>query len=170
MSKPRSDSKLFTLPTEDQLKVFEWLKRSSYKEVKEQVRQTLGISVSVGALHNAWEKWAREELEERVLKSKGLTQEVIRAIGGDLDQLELATQAALQQVAFEMAMNGGDPKTIRSFCDLLLKAKTLDLDRQKLDLKERRLKQAEEAEAVTQDKNLSPEARETRMKEIFGLL
>lgn len=132
MSKPRSDSKLFTLPVAEQQEIFGWLKQSGYVVVKERIRKEKGISVSVSTLSDAWNTWAREELEHRVLKSKGCADDVIKMIGSDLGKLDRATQAALQQTAFELAMTGGDPKTVKSFYTLLLKSRQLDIEVEKI--------------------------------------
>lgn len=168
MTKPRSDSKLFTLPVADQLWIFELLKRVSYKAAQAAISAKLNIDVSVAVLANAWQEWSRKELEERVLKSKGAADDVLQLIDNP-DQLDAALALALKQSAFEMVMQGGDPKTIKNFCTILLNDQKLKQDDKKIALQERRLKQAEEAEAVVKNADLSPEDRDKRMKEIFGL-
>ncbi len=145
MTKPRADSKLFTLPEEEQLRVFAWMKHSSYKAVRAMVRQELGISVSMGALSNAWDKWSREEFEERVLKSKGLAGDVLDLVDNP-EQLDDALALALKQSAFELVMQGGDAKTVKSFCTILLNSEKLKHDQASLDLK---LRQYEDQIAAT---------------------
>lgn len=134
MSKPRSDSKLFTLPIEDQLWAFELLKRASYKQAQAAIIKKLGIDISVAALSNAWNEWSRKELEERVLKSKGAADDVLQLIDNP-EQLDAALALALKQSAFEMVMQGGDPKTIKNFCTILLNDQKLKHDQASLDLK-----------------------------------
>lgn len=133
MPKPRSDSKLFTLPVKDQLWIFEAMKVTGYKQVQELIREKLKLDVSTAALSNAWNEWSRKELEERVLKSKGLAADVIAQLGDDdLDRLDRATKAAIQQAAFELAMTGNDPKTVKNFYTLILKSRSLDIEVRKL--------------------------------------
>jgi len=141
MTKPRSDSKLFTLPIEDQLWIFELLKRTSYKAAQAAIRAKLEIDISVASLSNAWNEWSRKELEERVLKSKGAADDVLQLIDNP-EQLDAALALALKQSAFEMVMQGGDPKTIKNFCTILLNDQKLKHDQASLDLK---LRQYEDA-------------------------
>jgi hypothetical protein len=144
MAKPRSDSKLFTLPIEDQLWAFELLKRASYKQAQAAISKKLNIEISIAALSNAWNEWSRKELEERVLKSKGAADDVLQLIDNP-DQLDAALALALKQSAFEMVMQGGDPKTIKNFCTILLNDQKLKHDQAALDLK---LRQYEDQIAV----------------------
>jgi len=131
MTKPRSDSKLFTLPVADQLWIFELLKRVSYKAAQAAISAKLEIDVSIAVLSNAWKEWSRKELEERVLKSKGASDDVLELIDNP-DQLDAALALALKQSAFEMVMQGGDPKTIKNFCTILLNDQKLKHDIEKL--------------------------------------
>jgi len=134
MSKPRSDSKLFTLQIADQLWIFELLKRASYKAAQAAIKEKLEIDVSVASLSNAWTEWSRKELEERVLKSKGAADDVLQLIDNP-EQLDAALALALKQSAFEMVMQGGDPKTIKNFCTILLNDQKLKHDQAALELK-----------------------------------
>jgi hypothetical protein len=168
MSKPRSDSKLFTLQEDLQREIFKRMKYSGYDDVRLWVKKEHGISISNAALSNAWQEWSRKELEERVLKSKGAAEDVLALIDNP-EQLDAALALALKQSAFEMVMQGGDAKTVKSFCTILLNSEKLKQDDKRIALQERRLKQAEEAEGVVKDNSLTPEDREKRMKEIFGL-
>ena len=134
MTKPRSDSKLFTLPVADQLWIFELLKRVSYKAAQAAISAKLEIDVSISSLSDAWQTWSRKELEERVLKSKGAADDVLQLIDNP-DQLDAALALALKQSAFEMVMQGGDPKTIKNFCTILLNDQKLKHGQDALDLK-----------------------------------
>ena len=134
MTKPRSDSKLFTLPVADQLWIFDLLKRASYKQAQHAISEKLQIDVSMAVLSNAWQEWSRKELEERVLKSKGAADDVLQLIDNP-DQLDAALALALKQSAFEMVMQGGDPKTIKNFCTILLNDQKLKHEQASLDLK-----------------------------------
>jgi hypothetical protein len=165
VSKPRSDSKLE--PYRDAL--YPRMERGEgYHALLRWLEKEHGVRSSTGAMSNAWERWSREQLEERVIKSKGLATDVMELIDNP-EQLDDALALAMKQSAFELVMQGGDPKTVKSFCTILLNSEKLKQDDKRIALQERRLKQAEEAEAVTKDEQLSPEQREKRMKEIFGL-
>ena len=131
MSKPRSDSKLE--PYRDDLyprmkagtgqhTLLKWLKKEH------------GVDSSKAALTGAWQRWSREDLEERVIKSSGLATDVLDLIDNP-EQLDEALALAMKQTAFELVMQGGDPKTVKSFCTILLNSEKLKHDQAALDLK-----------------------------------
>jgi uncharacterized protein YacL (UPF0231 family) len=129
MAKPRSDSKL--APYRDEL-----FPRMQGGEGQASLRKWLlqehGVSTSNAALSNAWQSWASEEFEHNVLASKGLASDVIKQItSGDLDTMEQATKAAIQQTAFDLAMRGTDHKIVVKYCDLLHKSRQLDFEIEK---------------------------------------
>ena len=134
MTKRNPSAKLLTLPAEDQLVIFEWMKHGSYKAVRVQIRKEYGVSVSQGACSYAYQEWSRKDLEERVLKSKGAAEDVLELIDNP-EQLDDALTLALKQSAFEMVMNGGNEKSIKSFCTILLQSEKLKHDQASLDLK-----------------------------------
>ena len=129
MSKPRSDSKL--APFRDEL----WPRMKDgegYTSLRKWLKEEHGVSTSNAALSNAWQTWASEEFEHRVLSSKGLAEDVVKQItDGDLRTMEKATQAAIQQTAFDLSMRGTDHKIVVKYCDLLHKSKQLDFEVEK---------------------------------------
>jgi hypothetical protein len=131
MSKPRSDSKLDPLREE----IFPRMKAGeSYNALALWLLTEHGVDTSAAALSNAWKKWSREDLEERVIKSKGLADDVLDLIDNP-EQLDDALALAMKQSAFELVMQGGDPKTVKSFCTILLNSEKLKHDQAALDLK-----------------------------------
>jgi len=170
MSKPRPDDKL----TPHRAELFPRMKRGeSYHVLRTWLREEEGVQTSLAALSNAWNKWSREDLEERVLKSKGAADDVIELID-EPGKLDAALSLALKQSAFEMVMNGGDPKSIKSFCTILLNDKKLKHDQASLDLKLRQYEDqinAAKAELTKakKDGGMTIEAIEA-MEEQLGLL
>jgi hypothetical protein len=131
MSKPRSDSKLDPLREE----IFPRMKAGeSYNALALWLLTEHGVDTSAAALSNAWKKWSRDDLEERVIKSKGLADDVLDLIDNP-EQLDDALALAMKQSAFELVMQGGDPKTVKSFCTILLNSEKLKHDQAALDLK-----------------------------------
>lgn len=131
MPKPRSDSKLE--PYRDEL-FARMQSGESYHALLRWLEKEHGVRTSTAALSNAWGKWSREALEQRVLKSKGAAEDVLELIDNP-GQLDAALALALKQSAFEMVMGGGDPKSIKSFCTILLNSEKLKHDQASLDLK-----------------------------------
>lgn len=173
MTKPRSDSKLFILPAEEQKEIYNRLRYDSYAVVRDWLIREKHIGVSVATLSNAWEVWSRQELEERVLKAKGAADDVMELIDNP-DQLDAALALALKQSAFEMVMQRGDPKTIKNFCTILLNDQKLKHDQAALDLKLRQYEDqisAAKAELTKAKKTggMTVEAIE-KMEQTLGLL
>jgi len=133
--KPRSDSKLLTLPDERQMEIFDMLKRNGYKKTELLCEKEFGISTSVGALANFWEVWSRRESENRILKAVTAAKDIEAAAADNLPLINRATMAALQQAAFESILSGGDDKRIKDFMNIVLKARSLDQDQQALELR-----------------------------------
>lgn len=137
MRKPRSDSKLMTLDAELQREIFQRLQHEGYEDVRIWLKKEKAVKTSNAALNKAYQYWSRQDLENRVLKSRGAAKDIQELVAGDRTLLDTATQAALQQRVFELAMSGGDADTIKDFSTLLLKARKLDYDQQALELKVR---------------------------------
>ena len=166
--KPRSDSKLLTLPEERQLEAFDAIKRQGYTKARLWIAEHLGVDVSIGAMASAYKRWIRRESENRILQAVTASDAILESAAGKLPKLDQAMEAALKQAAFEAALSG-DNETIKTLVGLVLKFKSADQDDRKIALQERRLKQAEEAEAVVKTAELTPEEREARLKQIFGM-
>jgi hypothetical protein len=137
MSKPRSDSKLEPFREDlyprmkagtGQHALLRWLEKEH------------GVQSSRAALTGAWQRWSREDLEERVIKSSGLATDVLDLIDNP-EQLDEALALAMKQSAFELVMQGGDPKTVKSFSTILPNSETLKHEQASRDLK---LRQSED--------------------------
>ena len=131
MPKPRPDDKL--TPHRDEL--YPMMKSGQgYHSIARWLEKEYGVRTSNAALSNAWNKWSRDEFEERVIKSKGMAADVMELVDNP-EQLDEALALAMKQSAFELVMQGGDPKTVKSFCTILLNSEKLKHDQASLDLK-----------------------------------
>lgn len=167
--KTRSDCKpMMRLDDEQQQDLFRQIRTAGFEKARLWARNEFGESFSVGSLHNAYQHWMKSDSENRIFQAVTGADSIIAATADSLPKIDQAMEAALKQAAFEAALSG-DNETIKTLVSLVLKFKAADQDDRKIALQERRLKQAEEAEAVTKDEALTPEARDKRMKEIFGL-
>lgn len=167
--KVNSNCRPMTLLNEDQQQqLFAQLKAVGFQKGRRWAIEEFGETFSIGSLHNAYGHWIQEESENRILQAVTGADAILEAAGDNLPKIDAAMEAALKQAAFEAALSG-DNETIKTLVSLVLKVKASEQDDRKIALQERRLKQAEEAEAVTKDEELTPDQREARYKEIFGL-
>lgn len=67
--KIRSDSKLLNLEEEQQVQIFEWLRSVGYEKARLMVKEELGISTSIGALHNFYDHRFEEHQRLRLMKA-----------------------------------------------------------------------------------------------------
>jgi hypothetical protein len=166
--KPRSDCKPLKMSDENQQKVFTWIKLMGFEKARLLAIKDLGESFSIGSLHNAYGHWVQAESENRMLQAITGADAIIDAAAGNLPKLDQALEASLKQAAFEAALTN-DNAAIKTLVGLVLKFKASDQDDRKIAMQERRLKQAEAAEAITKDEKLTPEQQAERMKQIFGI-
>jgi len=170
MNKPRPDDKL--APYREEL--FPRMKAGEgYYKLCRWLEKEHGVRSSNAAMSGAWAKWSREDLEERVIKSSGLASDVLDLIDNP-EQLDDALALALKQSAFELVMQGGDAKTVKSFCTILLNSEKLKHDQASLDLKLRQYEdQINDAKAelgkAKADGGMTVEAIE-KMEQRLGLL
>jgi hypothetical protein len=147
--KPRSDSKLLTLPQEQQVIIFDWLKTGlSYSKAKLKIKKEFSVVTSESALTPFWVHWSGKESEERILRAVTSAEDVVETVAGNLPLLNQAAQAALQQATFEAIMSGADPKVVKDYSNILLKSRALDQADQTLAL---RLREFEQKIADAQD-------------------
>lgn len=166
--KIRSDAVLLNQPEEKQLELYRLMRGGmSYAEAKVWVENQQGLRVSDGALNAFWKYWSRKYNEERVLKAVTAANDIQQTAAENLPLVSAATLTALTQAAFEAALSN-DAKSTKVFFDLVLKSQKQDIDAKRVELMERRMKQAEQAEQLVKE-DITPEVREARLKEIFGL-
>ena len=174
--KPRADAKLKSLPPEQKAELTDWLasENVSYAEARERLAKRFGVSTSVGALQDFYSsecfglrnRHARDvadELKTQLLDSPELFDEAtIGAVSQRAFELAVARDADVDELATLVKMIGDSAK-------LRLKAQELKLSERRVAILEKKAAQAEAAETVTRDQKLTPDQREERYKEIFGI-
>lgn len=171
--KPRADAKLKSMPPAQQETLCEWLgvENVTYAEAKARLAAQFGVKTSAAALSDYYScivvpwKYAR---------ARGLADELKGLDGAEFDPLVVKR---LQQLLFEMSVSNrvdlGAVKTLAKIVGdshkLRLAQERLTLDTRKVKLLEAKAAQADEAQAVTAAKDLTPEERQRKLKEIFGL-
>lgn len=171
--KPRSDSKLDALTPEQKEQLASWLtvENVSYDEAKARCAQHFSVFTSVAALQAFYSRFAAPW---KYAQAKGEADAFAELMEGKFDA---ATIKRAKQLAFE-AMTGPQPdlkaaktllKIVGDSAKVDLAKEKLTLDARKVAILEKKAAQADAAEGVTKDTTLTPEQRQARLKEIFGL-
>jgi len=174
--KPRSDSKLDSLPEHQRESLRRWLSEEnlSYEIAQQRLEQDFGVTSSISALQSFWR---RRCFRQRASEAKSFTETVLKQLQGNAENFDEATLALVRQKLFERAMaKTGDiaelstlAKIIGDSQKLALKAQQIELQSRRLSLLEKKAAQADEAEGVLNDGQLTPEQKEQRIKAVFGI-
>lgn len=167
MRKPNVQSPLDRLDDGQQHKLYEMLKGMSYEEALPKVRAEFGVRTSVAALSRfVKRRGAVETLRENLYASEAFAEEA------DVKALDRRKRSAVVSAMWE-ALNAKDTKSIVSLGRLLVSMDAgrrdddaLRLAREKFEAAERRAAQAKETIA---DRKLTPEEREAKLREIYGI-
>jgi hypothetical protein len=140
MRKPRSDSKLLTLPEEQQAKLAEWLLSGMpYHEARELVEKEFGVRVPLGSFTPFWEQACVPQLVWRRRQAVDTADAVAQAADKTPGRFDVATVDALKQRAFELAISPhANPKDVKSLFMLVLKSRDQEIDQAQLELDRRR--------------------------------
>lgn len=176
MKKPRSDSKLKTLPPHQREALIRWLAEEnlSYLDAKKRLHEDFNVKTSIGALANFYATccWQRSSSHAREIADM-----VAAAAKGTNEAYDDATLALIKERAFILARTqNSDTKELTRLASILGESAKLRIKERDLALKERRLallekkaKQADEASGVMHDKTLTDEQRAKRMRQIFRM-
>ena len=167
MRKPNLQSPLDRLDDAQQHKLYEMLKGASYEEALPKVRAEFGVRTSVAALSRfVKRRGVVEHLRESVYASEAFAE------SEDVKALDKRKRAAVVSAMWE-ALNAKDVDSIVKLGRLIASMdagrrddEQLALAREKFEAAERRAAQAKE---TISDRKLTPEEREAKLKEIFGL-
>lgn len=167
MRKPNVQSPLDRLDDAKQHKLYELLKGASYEEALPKVRAEFGVRTSIASLSRFMKRRAPlEELRERVHETEAFES------SEEVQALDRRKRAAVVNMMWE-ALGAKDAKSIAQLGRLLVSMDAgrrdddaLRLAREKFEAAERR---AAQAKATISDRKFTPEEREAKLKEIFGL-
>ena len=167
MRKPNVQSPLDRLDDAKQHRLYEMLKGASYEEALPKVRATFGVHTTVSSLSRFMKRRAPlETLRENVYASTAFEG------SEDVQALDKRKRSAVVSAMWE-ALTAKDTKSIVALGRLLVSMDAgrrdddaLRLAREKFEASERR---AAQAKATISDRKLTPEEREAKLKEIFGL-
>ena len=167
MRKPNVQSPLDRLEDAKQHKLYELLKGASYEEALPKVRAEFGVRTTVSSLSRFMKRrGVVEHLRESVYASEAFAE------SDDVKALDKRKRSAVVSAMWE-ALTAKDTKSIVALGRLLVSMDAgrrdddaLRLAREKFEASERRAAQAKE---TISDRKLTPEERESKLKEIFGL-
>lgn len=171
--KPRGDSKLDRLPEDQKEQLCAWLtvENLTYREARTRCAEQFCCFTTEHALSQFFRSVA---LPWKYAQAKGEADAFAQLMEGNFDA---ASIKVAKQLAFE-AMTSPQPniEAAKSLLKMVGDSAKVDLARERLSLDARKVKlleakaaQADAAEGVTRDPTLTPELREQKLKEIFGL-
>lgn len=171
--KPRGDSHLDNLPGDQKVQLCAWLTHENviYKEAVVRCREQFGIATNGSSLRSFYSNVA---LPWSFAQARDSAETFAQLMEGDFNE---ASIKRAKQLAFE-AMTSPQPniEAAKSLLKIVGDSAKVDLARERLSLDARKVKlleakaaQADAAEGVTRDPTLTPELREQKLKEIFGL-
>lgn len=181
MRKPRSDSKLKTLPAERQAQIVEWLETPKSDASPGGIALALeqlaadGLKTSAAALSDFYSWWRLqrdfEEAESHAQEFKDLLK------GSNLALTTGQLEAAGNLIFTKEALKNRDGKGFQDIQYLRLAQDTAKsraaLEEKKIQLAERRVKVAErkleQLKGALSDESLTAEQKEQKMKAVFGL-
>lgn len=185
----RSDSWYAEVPEEELAKLYSMARRGAqWFEVVKAANDELGLNVHPSrSAYYRWMDWMREQDSERRLAQARIAALEADRLAKGVGLNDDTAIMAYKSLAAEMALKTGNAKEaghfMRMATDLIdrqLHAKEIDLKTQDLARKEEELKIAQEKLRIEQAKNakaveavkdtkLTPEERQQKLKEIFGL-
>ncbi len=173
MRKPRSDSVLKTLHPERQLQIWKWLSGDpetsepplSQKQTVGRIKAVLGFDTSAASLSEfyAWYPF-RQELEEAASLKDEITEYLASNPDVDLDAEQVSK---VSQIIWEK--RAAQSKDSKLFIELR-KLRQKDRDQSAVDRRLNLLEeQAAKAKEIAGDEKLTPEERERKIKQFFGV-
>lgn len=134
MPKPRSDSKLKSLPPHVREQLVTWLvdENLSYEKAKERLHMDYNVQTSVGALSNFY---ATECFEVTNTRARAIADQIAESMKADPAKFDQATIALVAQKAFERAAaRDGDVKELQILAGILGDSARLRLKEKELAL------------------------------------
>lgn len=169
--RPRSDAVLMNLPEERQRELFDFVdghRAEGLRKIRVMLQEEQGLTVSLATLSN-WLNWytLRAKVQGVAAMADDLARILKETPGLNLDDEKIMRTA---QAFFEAkAMQENDAGTYVQLAGIRKGTAELKLKARRIAIEEKKLLQAEAAKEVTKDASLTPEEKEMRYREIFGL-
>ena len=169
MRRPRSDSKLLNLPEDRRIEILNLMETGmSYKDLRAAVEKDFGVRCWPSTFSDFYRQEKAKQIINRRIASLSVAHEIAEEAKKRPAQFDSATVDHMSQIAFELAINPqASPKDIKTFFNMVLKARDQDLESRRVALLEEKAKQADKAKDVIESE-LTPEQKALRLKQIFG--
>lgn len=165
--KPRSDSPLRSLPEDAQTQVIAWLQEKSQGEVRKLVKAAHGFEPSDAALSGFWSWWHVRRQLHRNQATVGTLLEDLKREQPELSDEDLFSVG--QRFFTALAIEQQDSLSWKRAQDATSRRELVSVMRRKLALLERKAQQADATEQITKDADLTPEEKQQRIRQIFGM-
>lgn len=169
--RPRSDSILMSLPDDRQRELFDFcdgLRTEGLRAMREKLDAEKGVKVSLGTLSN-WLNWY--SLKSKMQSVAEMADDLARILK-ETPGIDLTDDGVMRaaQAYFEMrSMKENDSGLFVKMAKVRKGTAEIRLKERRLTLEEKKARQADDAKEVTKNSSLSPEEKEQRYREIFGL-
>jgi len=174
--KPRSDSKLMSLPPHQRDTLIRWLTEENikYPEAVDRLWKDFGVKTSATALSQFY---ATQCFSLRYSEAGEVANTVAAEMEQRPDQFDAATIALVRQKTFERAVaRDGNldelailAKILHDSAKLRLKEKDQQLTERRVALLEKKAAQADKAKGIVGDKELSEEEKAAQLRSLFGM-
>ncbi len=146
MRKPRPDSKLDFLPEDQDEQLMEWiLGRVPYRTIVERMKEEYGVSTSIRAISEYWQKWGAEHWKNRRHNALQMAKDVVEDARSNPGMFDEAALHAIEQKVFALAMDPtSSAKELKGLVQLLVKHEQNELRERSLQVSENRLALARE--------------------------
>ena len=180
-TKARADAWYASLDEEQLWQLYSMAKRSQWFEVVKVAREEMGVTENVSrSAYYRWLDYMRGEESEHRLALARIAATEANDLAASVGVDDEKAIAAYKSLAAEMALRTGSAKEASKFLQMAMdltdrRLKTIDLHRKDEELKiaqeKLRIEQAKNAKAVEtlKEDKLTPDEREAKLKEIFGL-
>jgi len=145
-----------------------------YHIAQPQVEKEFGVKAGKDSFGTFWQEVCVPLLLVRRRQSAETADAVATEASKQPGRFDQATIDALKQKAFDLSIAPhADPKDVKSLMMLVLKSRDQDIRQSDVALKLRRLelleRQTGDAQQTISDPKLSPEEKQQRMRQIFGM-
>ena len=154
MKKTRSDAKLLNLPEEQQAQLAEWLLNGMpYHAAQAAVEKQFGLQVSIASFTGFWNEVCQPALLARRARAVKTSDTIAAEVDKNPGSFDKATLDAIKQKVLELSIDPrADSKDVASLFSLLLHARNLDQNDEKLSIANRRVNLLEAAAREAKEK------------------
>lgn len=166
--KANGNSKLDSLPLDKRKELIDGLLCNwTYRQAADWLQAECGESVSISAWTPFFERHV-EPIQKEIRQFALLSAQSLEERAKAADVFTQATIAEFKENAYQLMRSpGADPEDKRKWMETLLKEAASNREDIKVSIL--KAKQADEAKEVTGNQALSPEQKDARLKQIFGM-